>query len=92
MSHHEASCLSNERHCHLAVPDIEVHRAGALPPKGLIAFEKLFNVPSLRIILREVCRFISVTRAEECFEVVLFRVFPFALNELIIGIFMTASE
>ena len=45
--------LGDERHRHLAVTDVEVHRSGPAPSEGLVCIEELLDVPSLGVIQRE---------------------------------------
>src|SRR4029077_6715185 len=41
--------LNQQHHSHLPVADVEVERAGPMPTKGLIEFEKFLDMPTLGI-------------------------------------------
>ena len=42
--------LGDQRHGHLAVTDVEVHRSGPVPSQGLMGAEELLDVPPLGIV------------------------------------------
>src|SRR3990172_12427571 len=88
LSQHEACGLSDQGHRHLPITDIQIQGACAMPSQSLVVIEKLLNVPSLRVMDRELFQFISIASTEEGFKVVIFWAFPFALNELVVGALM----
>src|ERR1700756_979381 len=46
--------LSHQSHRHLSVADIEIERTGPMPTQGLVKFKKLFHMPALWIVEREI--------------------------------------
>ena len=52
--------LSEERHRHLAVPNVEIESARAMPSESLAEVEKLFAVPSVGILFSEGGEFITI--------------------------------
>jgi hypothetical protein len=50
LTHLVDGSLSQQRHSHVPVADVEVKRAGPMPTKGLIEFEELLNMPALGIV------------------------------------------
>jgi hypothetical protein len=57
--------LSQQRHSHLPVADVEIERAGPMPTKGLIEFEELLDMPALGIMDGEILYFVTVGGRQE---------------------------
>jgi len=75
--------LSHEGERHLAVANMEVEGAGALPAQGLVVVEELLDVPAFGEIEDEALDFIAlVVGAKESFEVVVGGPFATALDPL----------
>lgn len=74
--------LRDERHVHLGITDIKVHRAGMFPTQVLRGMEEFFDVPSFWVVEREGLDFISVGGAKEGFEDMGVGGLTGALNEL----------
>lgn len=75
-------CLGNQGHGHLPIADVEIHRTGAFPTKGLIGVEELFDMPSFGEVDCQRIDFISVGGAQEAFVLPGVGTFTVALDEL----------
>ena len=78
------SCLRNQGEVHLAVPDVEVHCAGAIPAERLLGVEELFDMPSPGIIDRERFDLVPVAGRHESFEVPIIATLFVALDQLMV--------
>ena len=54
LAHLMNGSLSHQSHSHLSVADIEIERTGPMPTQGLVKFKKLFDVPALWIMERQI--------------------------------------
>src|SRR5262249_3566748 len=75
--------LGEQSHGHLAIADVEVESAGALPTQILIELEKLFDVPALGKVLRHGFDLGSVRATKKALELIFLRALTGALHELI---------
>ena len=65
LTHLVNGSLSQQRHSHLPVADVEVERAGPMPPKGLIEFEELLDMPALGIMDGEILNFVPLSGSQK---------------------------
>ena len=65
LTHLVNGSLSQQRHGHLPVADVEVERAGPMPPKGLIEFEELLDMPALGIMDGEILNFVPLSGSQK---------------------------
>jgi hypothetical protein len=65
LTHLVNGSLSQQRHSHLPVTDVEVERAGPMPPKGLIEFEELLDMPALGLMDGEILNFVTVSGSQK---------------------------
>ena len=65
LTHLVDGSLSQQRHSHLPVANIEVERAGPMPPKGPIEFEELLDMPALGIMDGEILKFVTVSGSQK---------------------------
>ena len=57
--------LGHQGHGHLSITDVEVKRTSPMPAQGLVKFEKLFEMPALWIMNREILDFVTVGDRQE---------------------------
>jgi hypothetical protein len=74
----------------LSITDVEVEGPSPMPTQGLVEFEKLFEMPALWIMNREILDFVTVGRGQEGFEIVILGSFTVTLNETVIRIWAPA--
>src|SRR6266403_5011794 len=65
LTHLVDGSVSQQRHSHLPVADVEIERAGTMPTKGLIEFEKFLDMPTLGIVDGEILDFVTVGGSQE---------------------------
>ncbi len=61
--------LGHQGHGHLSITDVEVEGPSPMPTQGLVEFEKLFEMPALWIMNREILDFVTVGSGQEGFEI-----------------------
>src|ERR1700738_4846560 len=90
LTHLVNSRLGHQRHGHLSVTDVEVERTGPMPTQGLVEFEKLFDMPALRIVNCQILDFVTVGGGQEGFEIIILWSFTVTLNETVIRLWAAA--
>ena len=77
--------LGHQSQCHLPVSDVKVQSSSALPAEFLIRVEELFNMPSLRILVRQGFDFIAVAGGQVGAEAPHLGCFSRTLHELVVS-------
>jgi hypothetical protein len=79
------SGLSKKGHGHVAVSDMEIEGAGAVPSEGLVGVEEFFHMPPSRVLFDEGLNFIAILCRDKPSELVRLSGFPAPLDDLVEG-------